>query len=480
MSATAAAMAVFAPDPGYYRDRSNRVFDDGTRIVRGVSADVLSYWRRLSGEPFYRAFVDEALVVATEEITYPDAMPGDWAGYLAHERIPVISYPYEWSFGMLRDAALLQLEIIERSIPAGWTLKDATPYNVQWRGTRPVFIDIPSFEPYRSGDAWVGYRQFCMMYLYPLMLKAYKGIDYIPFLRSNLEGIEPDQANQILSGASRLRKGVLGNVYLHAKMHRKYASSDLDEAKSLTETSGEKVQEKKAIRHSEAMVLGTIQGLRRVVEKLSIVDSRTVWGNYDTDHSYGDVSYQAKKDFVEKHIKAKPRRVTWDIGCNTGTFSRLARGHSDYILSIDGDSKAIERLYQHEKAQGTSDLLPLIMNIGNLSPDQGWRGKERKALEKRGKPDIVLCLALIHHIVISANIPLSEFMEWLRGLESDIVIELVGLDDDMTKMLLRGRVNQYEELGQANFERVADLHFRTEDSLSLKGGHRKIYYLTPR
>lgn len=471
-------------DRGSFRDRANRVYDDGLRIIRGISLEALQNWTKVNEETFFRKLIAAGKVISTEPFSpskLDSADRGDvWPAYLAHGRVPFVTYPYEWSFGMLKDAAVLHLDILGRAIPAGWTLKDATAYNVQWMGARPVFIDIPSFEPYTKGDPWVGYRQFCMMFLYPLMFKAYKGIDYLPFLRGNLEGIDPVTANQILSGVTKFRKGVFGHVYLHSKMQQKYAAQDLDQAKSLTEEADQRPTKRKAIRHSEAMVLGTIQGLRRLVEKLNIPETWTTWGNYDTNHSYAEASFAVKKAFVGACVHSKRRTIVWDLGCNTGTFSRIAAENSDYVVAIDGDAKAIERLYQAQKSQKAKNILPLVMNLSNVSPDQGWRGNERKALDRRGRPELVLCLALIHHIVISANIPVEEFVGWLRGFDAEVVLEWVGLDDDMTRMLLRNRVNQYSELELNSFEIIIGKSFDIISSELLKGGVRKIYHLSPK
>ena len=476
-SSTTAATSAFVEDPGSFRDRANRVYDNGVTVRRGINSDILEHWNRLREAPFFRGLTADGKVVATETCAGADDR---WAAYLSHERIPFISYPYEWSFGMLKDAALLHLDITEKAIAAGWTLKDATAYNVQWRGTKPVFIDVPSFEPYRPGDPWGGYRQFCMMFLYPLMLKAYRGIDYIPFLRSSLEGVDPVMADQILSGFTRLRKGVLGHVFLHSRMQNRYLNKDLDEAKSLTEEAAADGP-KRAVRskHSFAMVMGTIDGLRRTVEKLEVRDRRTTWGNYDTEHSYAAGSFDLKKEFVRKYVQAEHRKLAIDFGCNTGTFSRICAENSDYVLAVDGDEKAIDRLFRDLKGEGSRKILPLVANLGNISPNQGWRGRERRSFDERAQPQLILCLAIIHHIVISANIPLDEFLEWLKSFNASVVLEWVGPDDDMVKMLLRNRVNQYAELTECNFQAAVAKRFSIEDSVALKGGVRKLLYLRP-
>jgi hypothetical protein len=263
-------------------------------------------------------------------------------------------------------------------------------------------------------------------------------------------------------------------------MQARYQSQDLELAKRLTENAEGTVPETKAGRHSEAMVLGIIQSLKRIVRKLATPESRTTWGNYETDHSYAEGSFAAKKAFVERAVQSRRRSLAWDIGCNTGTFSAVAASNSAYVVAIDGDARAVERLYQRQKQIGAENILPLVMNLSSASPDQGWRGKERKALEKRGRPELILCLALIHHIVISANIPLAEFLDWLRDFDCDVVIEHVGLQDNMTLMLLRNRINQFQELENANFERLLGERFEIKAREPLKGGTREIFYVSPK
>lgn len=469
------------PDAGSFRDRENRVYRAGDQIYRGVSASACQHWKEVSSCQFYNALLSEAKLIPTTDVSHSDVARrgalADWPAVLAHETVPFVSYPYEWSFSMLKDSALLHLEILERAIPQGWTLKDSSAYNIQWRACRPIFIDIPSFEPYKAGDPWRGYRQFCMMFLYPLMLKAYLGVDFGPLLRSNLDGIDPVVANKLLWRSARFRKGVFSHVHLHSKMQERAAARELDEARRLTEEAMGAPEARRPIRHTEAMVLGLIQGLCAMIEKMRTPDERTTWGGYETDHSYSDNSHQKKKDFVDRHGSARDYKMIWDIGCNTGTFSRICESHARHVISIDGDSKAIDRLYQQEKTRDAQKILPLIIDLRNVSPNQGWRGVERKSLENRAKPDLVVCLALIHHMVISANIPMTEFIDWLADLGGDLIIEFVTAEDSMARMLLRNKVNQYQDYTMTEFERLIARKFMIANSEELKGGHRKIYFL---
>jgi hypothetical protein len=190
------------PEHGSFRDASNRVFYHRDEVFRSLSAEAATHWHQLRQTAFFRQLMASGAVVGTETESRADVtglVSGQWAAVLRHETIPFISYPYEWTFGMLKDAALLHLDVLEQALDNGWTLKDGSAYNLQWRGRRPVFIDVSSFEPYRDGDSWTGYRQFCMMFLIPLLLKAHRDIQLAPLLRSNLEGVDPEEALKFIS-----------------------------------------------------------------------------------------------------------------------------------------------------------------------------------------------------------------------------------------------------------------------------------------
>ena len=468
---------------GSFRDPVNRVYEieaangeSRPRILRGLSAEALSNFQQLEGQGFYRQAVKRGQIVQTDVLAGDDAdaqavLADGWAGVVEHTAIGFVSYPYEWTFAMLKDAALLQLKLLETSLENGWTLKDATPYNIQWLGARPVFIDIGSFEPWVEGDPWVGYRQFCSMFLTPLMLRAHLGIDHLPLLRSCLDGIAPTEAIKYFPGLKRLRKGVLSHVYFPARVEASIASRERDAAPA---------QQRKAPRQSKAMVVGLVQSLARLVTKLNCNIDHTDWSQYDRTHSYQSDDFEAKKAFVAKHAASGQRHYAWDIGCNTGTFSRIVGEHCEQVVSLDGDHDAVEQLYQAEKQNPQSNILPLVMNLANLSPGQGWDGGERMAFDRRRQPDLVLCLALIHHVRLSANIPNRLFLQWLRSLESDVIIEFVTREDEMVIKLLTNKKEQYADYNLEQFVAEASELFTIEDRQPLKGGKREIFYLRPR
>lgn len=404
----------------------------------------------------------------------PDAaaiLADGWIAVIEHEEIPFVSYPYEWSFSMLRDAALLQLALTEKAMDAGWTMKDATPFNVQFVGARPVFIDMGSFEPRVEGEPWVGYRQFCSMFLTPLMIKAHLKLDHLPFMRSYLDGVPPSEAAKLFRGASRLKRGVASHVLLPARVENKILAEERDRTAA---------RERKPRRQTDAMVIGLVQSLRRLVRRLPAPTDHTDWSHYDRTHSYEDADLIDKKAFVSKHANARPRGHVWDIGCNTGTFSMLCANNAEQVIAIDGDHNAIEQLYLRETEKDGGNVLPLVMNLANVSPGQGWAGDERAAFDKRAKPDLVLALALIHHMRISANVPNIRFLEWLRSLESEVIIEFVDRSDEMVVKLLTNKKEQYEDYSLEQFRAEVAQLFEVVDSRPLKGGDREIFMLRPK
>ena len=462
-------MENFQLEPGSFRDRTSRVFYVSGNIYRGLSRQAADDWEALSASRFFRQYMSEGRIVRTEHVEAPDGLDktqvGSWAAFLKHQAIPFISYPYEWCFGMLKDAAMLQLDLLLAALDENLTLKDASAFNFQWVGSRPVFIDIPSFERLKPGETWAGYRQFCQLFLYPLMLQAYKDIPFQPWLRGCVDGIEPEHCRNLMSAGDLLRPGVLVDVYLHAKAHASYANTGRD-VKSEIRAAG----------FNKELIVANVTRLKKVVAGLRWKRDKTEWSDYANIHSYTDRDHERKAEFVRKVAQSRPWRLVWDLGCNVGSFSKIAAENADTVVSIDSDSLSIERLYQELKAKNDTKILPLIGNVADPSPDLGWRGLERRSLFKRGTPDLILCLALIHHVVISANVPLNEFINWLAGLGGDLVIEFVTRQDPMVQTLLRNKADRYADYDREFFEQCLRQAFDVAQQEMLESGTRVLYY----
>ncbi len=229
----------------------------------------------------------------------------------------------------------------------------------------------------------------------------------------------------------------------------------------------------------KSLIVNNLRGLRRVIRKLKLKASDSTWADYTETHSYSDAGMQQKEDFVRQIVAGRKHRLVWDLGCNTGQFSRVAAEHADYVVAMDADHVTVEALYRNLRKEGCQNILPLVMGLANISPRQGWAGNERQSLPDRGKPDLALCLALIHHMVISANIPAESFLAWLAGLRTSLIIEFVDKDDPMVRQLLLNKDDTYDAYSRPSFESCLRQFFRLERSLALADGTRCLYYATP-
>jgi hypothetical protein len=460
-------------EPGSFRDPDSRVLYTADGVVRALSARGLDDWRAVAATEFFPRLMGEGKIVRTEEAELDGlretGLPrGEAAGVLRHERIPFVSYPYEWPFSMLRDAALLQLELVACALEEGMILKDSTPYNVQWRGARPVFVDVGSFEPLREGEPWVGYRQFCMLFLYPLMLQANEGIDFHPLLRGNLDGIPPAQAAAMLRG---VRGGVLKHVKLHAKLERRYDdSSQRKVSKDLKEAG-----------FSSELIKANVNGLTKLVGGLRWEPKGSEWSEYGDICTYSDEESREKAQFVREAAASGRWRLAWDIGANDGRYTRLAAEHAEHTVAVDIDHLTIDRLYRTLREEGREDITTLVMNLADPSPGLGWRGRERQPLDARGRPDLVLCLALVHHLAITANVPLSEVVDWLASLGATVVVEFPTREDPMVQRLLAGKRDEtHADYQLGTFEALLAEAFEVERRAELQEGKRVIFQVRPR
>ena len=429
------------------------VYSPDGEVLRELSSRGREDWEALENARFFRRALEDGRIVATEEIE---------PGLLRHERLPFVSYPYEWPFEMLRDAALLQLGLLDEALAEGFVLKDGSPYNVQWRGSEPVFVDVGSFERLREGEPWAGYRQFCTLFLYPLMLQAYRGIPPQAWLRGSLEGIEPSEARALLP---RFRRGVLTHVVLHDRLEAKHADRERDVRSEL-----------KAAGFKKELIQANVRRLRKLVERLSPKRGRSEWAGYRDAAPYSDEDAARKERFV---AGSGPAEFVWDLGANDGRFSRAVG--AEHVLAVDGDERVAGELYTALRAESSKTILPLVVDLADPSPDRGWRGLERRRLEERGRPDLVLALALVHHLAIGRNLPFSELVTWLRGLGSRLVIEFADRDDPMvTRLLAAKRSETHESYGREAFELALAAGFEVERREELGSGTRTLYLAKPR
>lgn len=461
-------------DRGSFRDPDGYIIYRGERIFRVIRPTAVERWRQFAASGLVAELQSADLLVATQEVSGSllgaDHPLPEGSIVLEHERVPFVSYPYEWTFEMLRDAALLQLDIIERALRHEWILKDATAYNVQFRGVKPVFIDLLSFAPLQAGECWAGYNQFCRMMLYPLMLEAYKRIPFQPWLRSELEGIDPIIFSRMFRGLEKRRSGVLSHVTTQAYLQRKYSSADHSVRRQI-----------KFAGMTPQMIARNVRRLHKLLLNLRLPRQRaaTVWSDYSRAH-YVDDALSRKEAFVSESVAGRHFDLAWDLGCNDGRFSRIVARSAQTVIAMDSDAASIDHLYQMLRGEQQPNILPLLMNIANPSPSQGWASAERCSLNERGKPDVTLALALVHHLVITANVPLPALLEWFAETSRELVIEFISKEDAMVRRLLLNKDDTYADYHREAFERYLQQFFRIQARTELPGGTRFLYHAVAR
>jgi len=362
---------------------------------------------------------------------------------------------------MLKAAALLQLDLVRSAIERGMMLKDASPYNIQFDGPHPVFIDLGSFERYRSGSPWQAYAQFCALFLNPLMLTSYQGVAFQPLLRSYLEGISPESLTKMLSLRAKLRRGVFVNVVLQAFLQRQFRLASPRDVGAQPSVSKESITRR-------------VMGLRDVVSHLRSPATRSAWTDYEDANSYTPEARAQKAAFVERTLVDDRPRLVFDLGSNRGEYALVASRHAEMVVAMDADPDVVELLYARVR-DADSRILPLVMDLRNPSPDQGWDERERAGLTSRGRADVVLALALVHHLRMSGNIPLRLFVRWLARLGRRCIVEFVPKTDPQARRLLAWRDDVYDDYEAAAFEATLRERFVIEERYELPGSTRVLY-----
>jgi ribosomal protein L11 methylase PrmA len=453
------------PVGGSFRDPSGFVFTRSGVVYRQVNRVFQQEFEAVTGSGLYEELAGQRLIVRHEPVSLELAASDDAAVVLRPEPVHFISYPYEWSFGQLKDAALLTLELQERALSRGMTLRDASAYNVQFEAGGPVFIDTLSFEPRREGAPWSAYRQFCEHFLVPLALMSRVDIDLGALQRSNIDGIPLELGNQLLGSRSWRSLGLLFHVRLHAMAQRRYR---------------DKAPGAQAARPvTMATVQGLVRSLRSLVERLDWSPGGTEWADYTTDNNYSAEAAQAKQAVVTEMLRRRSPATVWDLGANTGDYSRAARTVAARVVSFDIDPAAVERNYRRVRADGETGILPLRMDLTNPSPALGWGHRERQSLEERGPADALLALALVHHLAIGHNLPLERIADGFARLGRALVIAYVPKSDSQVQRMLRSRPDIFPSYTREGFEAAFRKSFTIEAVEPVSGSERVLYLMVP-
>jgi ribosomal protein L11 methylase PrmA len=443
------------PDPtqiriagGSFRDPSGYVFRAGDRIFRTVNPIAAEPFAALEASGLIRDLEHAGLILPAAVVPLQPALEHAFAGargetpvrLIEHPLVPLITYPYEWCFSQLKDAALAHLDLQITALDRGFVLSDATPYNMQfWQG-RAVHIDTLSLRPYREGELWQGYNQFCRLFLAPLLIEAWAGVGFQPLLRGKIEGIALAEAAALLP-KRRLFTSMQG--FLHVHLHGKSESSASSSRKGGTGGQG-------SMQKSRYSALLT--ELRHFVAGLaSAKRSKSFWEEYATVNSYSDAMRERKAAIVRDFVSRHSVRSVVDIGGNTGDYSMAAlEAGAENALVLDGDNDSVEIAYERSKRR-IPGLQAFLVDIADPSPGIGWQNRERDPLPQRIHSDGVLGLAVIHHMCIGRNIPLRSAVHWLVSLAPRGIIEFVPKTDAMVKQMLSARDDVFSDYDHGHF-----------------------------
>ena len=456
-------------DPASFRDPSGFVFRREGTLYRQIQASAAVDWQAFRSTGLYDRLVADRLIVEhQEEPVELAALPGSIA-VIRPRMVDVISYPYEWSFSQLKEAALLTIELQSRALDAGMRLKDASAYNIQLDAGRPILIDSLSFEVAPATEPWPAYRQFCEHFLAPLALIAHRDARCGLMLRDFIDGIPIDLAARLLPWRTRLNLGLSAHVHLHAGAQRRSA----DEAPPAPGAA------KRERRISETGQRALLDSLRRTVDGLRWQPS-SHWSGYAAATSYSDAGTASKGQIVREMLSAVAGRTAWDVGANVGVYSAMAAEAGYRVVAWDQDAASVEAHWQRVRGDGNPAVLPLVMDLANPSPAIGWALEERASFLERGEPDVMLALALVHHLAIGNNVPLPGVASLFARMAPRAIVEFVPKDDPMTRRLLAARRDMFEHYTIDGFRDAFSGPFRIVREAPVADSPRTMFLLERR
>jgi len=450
-----------------FRDPSGFLFSREGILYRQVNRSYQKEYERLMDSGLYSDLVESGYLIPHTEVNEDPANTDLAYKVIQPEPVGFISYPYEWGFSQYKDAALLTLEIEKRALAHGMSLKDASAYNVQFQRGHPVLVDTISFEIYQEGKPWVAYRQFCQHFLAPLALMVHVDIRMNQWLRIYIDGVPLDLASRLLPRRTRWNFPLLTHIHMHASAQKRYAGKAPSSA-ALSRGM------------SKVSFMGLIYSLETAIRKLAWQPTGTEWVEYYTETNYTEDGFAHKRQLVEQFLLRIQPKTVWDLGANTGIFSRIASERGIATLAFDVDPAAVELNYLACKEKGEANLLPLLMDLTNPSPSLGWQNQERMSLQERGKADALLALALIHHLAISNNVPLENMASFFHALTRWLIVEFIPKSDSQVQRLLSTRDDIFSEYHQEGFERGFSSYFTIHATTPIRGSQRILYLMEAR
>jgi SAM-dependent methyltransferase len=452
-----------------FRDPAGSVVHSAGRVLRYVNATGASDFKAFQDSDTVKHFIREGKIVGTCCL---ESANGEGVTVLEHERIPFASYPYEWAPEMLSAAGLLTIDIAEALLGENMGLKDATPFNILWRGPNPVFVDVLSIERRDPLDAtWLPLAQFQRTFVLPLMANALLSVPLNRTFLTSREGLEPEDLFRWAGSSMKWNRNYMTEVALPVWLNRR------------SHGAGSLYQKRRVESPDKARYIleSLFRRQRNLLTRAKSTNGRSsAWSDYaESSTHYSNAQADAKKRFVEEVLRDfAPRRVL-DIGCNTGHFSAMAARSGAAVVAVDSDPAVVSLAWQRARTDNL-DILPLSGNIANPSPATGWRNGECPSFLERaaGAFDCVMMLAVVHHLLVTERVPLREVVQLVAQITTDLVIlEFVGPKDPMFQRIARGRDDLHREDTSDAFEQSCQGVFDIVRSLVLPESQRSLYCL---
>lgn len=447
-----------------FKDPSGFIFYNGGEIYRQINFIYKDNYDFFIASGLYKKLKNKKLIITHREI---ESCICDSNCYkvIKPNKIFFISYPYEWSFNQLKDAALTALKIQKNALEYGMILKDASAYNIQFHNGRPVLIDTLSFEKYTEGSAWPAYKQFCQHFLGPLALMSYKDIRLNQLFKNYIDGPPLDLISSLLPKKTYLKFPLLTHIHLHSKSQKHFADKSI---------------KNNLYKITKKSLIALTENLESAIKKLERKKTKTEWGKYYSFTNYTEISFNHKKQIIKEALEFINPKKIWDLGGNIGIFSNLAANKGINVISFDIDPAAVDINYIENKKNKNTKILPLILDLTNPSPPIGWNNTERKSFIERGPVDMIMALAIVHHLSISNNIPLEYTADLFQKLCNWLVIEFIPKNDSKVKILLSSRQDIFTEYTKQNFENTFSKYFEILRKDNIKNSERIIYIMKKR
>ena len=453
-------------EAGSFRDPAGKIFYHDNQVYRELTEAGKKRFQFLNENNLLKKLIDKEFLIKTEIIDSKKSFKLEEESNLVikHEKIDFISYPYEWTFDQLKDAAIFHLDLQIFLLEHDAKLIDATAYNIQFKNNKPLFIDVLSIDKYVDGEFWYGHKQFCENFLNPLLLKSKKGIDFNNWFKGNLEGISTSEINNILSWKDYLSYTIFFHVFLLNKIDTKSKISPKitqDKSKNLN-------------RLSKNSFLSILKKLNNFIKKLNPKKQASTWDKYSKDNTYDEEESLIKLRIANEFYDKNNIKSLVDLGCNDGRFSEYAAQRKINVIGFDFDLNALNRAYNKSKKKNLN-FLPLYSDFTNPSSNLGWNDSERKSLNIRGKFEAAIALALIHHLVIAKNIPLEQAVKWLVSFSPIGLIEFVPKEDPTSQIMLSLKGDIFPDYNEKKFEEILSTYKKIKKISKITNSDRKIY-----